>query len=143
MSGQEPEQLRRGKAFHKLVQRDWLTTAEGTIKVERTIPLLTSPTALKSRRGRMDLFVDETAGYVSVVEIKATNWDAIHSKNIQRNLASHRRQVWKYIEKYYEGDGTDVCAGIIYPNAPKCTNLKERIEEYMNNYGLQVVWYHD
>ena len=143
MSRREPKQLSRGKAFHKLVQDDWLATAEGDIGVEETIPLLIRPGALKCRRGRMDIYVDESDCYVSIVEIKATNWDAIQPRNIQRNLASHRRQVWKYIEKYNDGDGQDVCAGVIYPNAPKCKKLKDRIEKYLNNYGLQVVWYFD
>ncbi len=143
MAGREPKQLSRGKAFHKLVQADWKATAEGDICIEESIPLLIRPGALNARGGRMDIYVDESEGYVSIVEIKATNWDAIKPRNIQRNLASHRRQVWKYIEKYCDGDGKDVCAGVIYPNEPKDQVLKERIEEYLNDYGLQVVWYHD
>lgn len=47
----------------------------------------------------------------------------------------------RYIEKYVDVDHTDVCAGIIYPSAPTAPGLKERIEEYLNEYGLQVVWY--
>jgi hypothetical protein len=39
------------------------------------------------------------------------------------------------------GDGIDVCAGIIYPTAPKTAGLKARIEEYLNDRGMQVVWY--
>jgi len=95
------------------------------------------------RRGRLDLFVDELGGFVSVVEIKSTNWDRIDQKNRQRLLASHRRQVWDYIEKYLDQDKMDVCPGIIYPRAPETAGLRERVEEYLNGYGLQVVWYDD
>ncbi|MCK5828462.1 hypothetical protein KAH43_08070 [Candidatus Bipolaricaulota bacterium] len=91
----------------------------------------------------MDVFVDDAGDFVVVVEIKATDWDRILPRNIQRNLGSHRRQVWKYIEKYTDGDRVDVCAGIIYPTTPKTPGLKERIETYLNEYGLQVVWYDD
>ncbi len=107
----EPEALRGGKAFHALVQRDWDLTADGKINIEHTIPLLKVTTAMTRRRGRIDIFVDELDGFVTVVEVKATNWDRIQPHNRQRNLASHRRQVWRYIEKYLDGDELEVCAG--------------------------------
>ena len=87
--------------------------------------------------------MDGFEGVVTVVEIKATDWDRILPRNRQRNLASHRRQVWRYIETYVDGDELDVCAGIIYPTAPTTPRLKEQVEEYLFDYGLQVVWYHD
>ena len=140
----EPACLRRGKAFHKSVQADWNGTAEGNINVEHTIDLLPAGSRMRHRRrGRMDLFVDEVGDFVVIVEIKATDWDRILFRNIQKNLASHRRQVWRYIDKHHEGDGLDVCAGIIYPSEPKTPGLKERIEQYLNDNGIQVVWYHD
>ncbi len=140
----EPEQLRRGKLFEKAVQKDWEETAGGQPWTEHTIPLLKGVTRTGRRRhGRMDIFVDELGDMVTVVEIKATDWDRVLPRNRQKNLASHRRQVWKYIEKYVDGEGMDVCAGIIYPTAPKTTGLKEQIEDYLNEYGLQVVWYYD
>ena len=79
----EPEVLRRGKRFHKRVQDDWQQTAEGNIQREHTIDLLSgrSPNG-RRRRGRLDIFVDETSDYVSVVEIKATDWDRIKPANI-------------------------------------------------------------
>ena len=91
----------------------------------------------------MDIHVDELGDMVTVVEIKATDWDRILPRNRQKNLASNRRQVWKYIQKYVDGERMDVCAGIIYPTAPRTAGLKERIEDYLNDYGLQVVWYYD
>ena len=58
-------------------------------------------------------------------------------------MSSHRRQVWRYIEKFVDGDHTDVCAGIIYPAAPSTPGLREDVETYLNEYALQVVWYDD
>ena len=143
MSG-EPEQLKRGKQFQEAVQKDWEKTAEGNPTIEHTTRLLHGDTRTGHRRlGRMDIFVDELGDMVTVVEIKATDWDRSLPRNRQKNLASHRRQVWKYIEKYLDGEQMDVCAGIIYPTAPRTAGLKEQIEGYLNDYGLQAVWYDD
>lgn len=68
----EPESLRRGKAFHDKVQSDWEETAEGNVRRERTIPLIPKR-AKRIRRGRMDLFVDGFDDMVVVVEIKGTD----------------------------------------------------------------------
>lgn len=137
-------QLRRGREFERQVQSDWARTAEGNPQTEVTIPLLSGLTRTGRRRhGRMDVFVSEAGDMVTIVEIKATDWDRILPRHIQNNLSSHRRQVWRYIEKHLDADRVDVCAGIIYPRAPKTPGLKERVEEYLNGYGLQVVWYCD
>lgn len=141
----EPEQLKRGKEFHKRVQSDWVkTNLDGELNLEYTINLW--PSTLKVthiKMGRLDMFLDELSDFVSIVEIKSTNWDKIKTKNITKLLGSHRRQIWKYIMKYIEVDKIHVCPGIIYPNAPKSQKLKEYIEEYLNIYGLQVIWYFD
>lgn len=91
----------------------------------------------------MDIFVKDSGNMVTVVEIKAADWDRIEARNRQRNLAAHRRQIWRYIEKYVDGDRVDVCAGIIYPRVPTTVGLREQIEGYLNDYGLQVVWYYE
>jgi hypothetical protein len=141
----EPEILQRGKAFHKKVQDDWERTAkDGNLTREHSVELsqISAPTRCK-RRGRLDLFVDELGDYVSVVEIKSTDWDNVKEKNWKRLLGSHRRQVWKYIERYLDTEKIDVCPGIIYPNSPSTPGLKEMIENCLNDHGLQVVWYDD
>jgi len=141
----EPEQLKRGKEFQRVVQADWEDTAQGRINIECTIQL--EQVRLKSgrrRKGRMDIFVDEIGDdQVAVVEIKATDWDRIKSGNVVKNLGSHRRQIYKYIEEYLDGHGLTVCPGLIYPTAPSTDGLKERIEEYLNSYGVAVAWYYD
>ena len=140
----EPRQLRRGKVFQREVQDDWSETAAGRINIECTIPLLPVADGRKKlRRGRMDIFVDEMGEMVAVVEIKATNWDSIIPRNVTKNLGSHRRQIYNYIEKYLDGEGKTVCPDLIYPKAPKKPGLKERIEEYLNDYGIAVAWYRD
>ncbi len=138
----EPEILRRGKLFHKRVQADWLREAEGRVAAEQTIFMsMLSTSARHVRQGRLDLFVDLTDDYVTVVEIKSTDWDHIHAGHVRHLLGSHRRQVWRYIEKYLDSDRVSVCAGLIYPREPASAALRDYIEQYLNEYWLQVVWY--
>jgi hypothetical protein len=137
----EPEQLRRGKEFHRRVQADWEKTAEGgVVHPEHFVELPLLPqTAKRVRKGRLDLFVGEMGDFVSVVEIKSTDWDRIKPKNIGRLLTSHRRQVWKYVEEFVDNRHIDVCAGIIYPRTPNSDGLRKRVEDYMIEYGIPVV----
>jgi hypothetical protein len=141
----EPEILRRGKAFHKRVQEDWDRTArDGKVNVEHVTSLTQASRGSRRRRvGRLDLFVDELGDFVTVVEIKSTDWDRVKEANRSKLVASHRRQVWRYMKEYLDGEGIAVCAGIIYPKSPTTPGLKEFIETYLNDYGLQVVWYDD
>lgn len=119
-----------------------MQTAEGSVAAEHTIDLLGMAVRTgRQHRGRLDIFVSETGDYVTVVEIKATDWDKIKPGNVAKNLGAHRRQVWRYIEEYLDGDKVNVCAGVIYPREPETPGLKERVESYLNDYGLQVVWY--
>jgi len=142
--GRQPAQLQRGRDFEARVKADWSNSAEGVLENEKTIDLVRGLTRRGRRRqGRMDIFVSDAGDFVVVVEIKATDWDRILPKNVQRNLAAHRRQVWKYIDKYLDVDQVSVYAGIIYPQAPKRAGLQDRIEEYHGSYGIQVVWYDD
>jgi hypothetical protein len=145
MKTSEPDILKQGKAFHRKVQEDWKRTAkDGKIIKEHTIPFHQVSSVLRRKKfGRLDLFVDELGNFVSVVEIKSTDWDRVKEANRKKLLASHRRQIWRYIKEYVDTKKTDVCPGIIYPHSPSSPGLKEMIENYLNDYGLQVVWYDD
>jgi hypothetical protein len=141
----EPVVLQLGRVFHRRVQADWKQTATGgRINIEHTIGQLPGrKLGAGSRRGRLDIFVDEVGDFVSVVEIKATNWDQVRPQNRRKVMGSHRRQVWRYIEKFVDADSISVCPGIIYPTAPLTPGLRSEIEKYLNHHGLQVVWYED
>lgn len=145
----EPKLLKNGKRFHLDVQRDWKHTAkDGRILLEEVIKLFSlSHGTSRIRKGRLDILVDEVetedGPMVSIVEIKNTDWDRIKAKNITKNLGSHRRQIWNYIDEFLENAEVDVCPGIIYPSSPKAPGLRDRIENYLNDYGIQVVWYRE
>lgn len=134
----EPEILARGKRFHRLVQDSWLDeTNDGTPRDEYTIP---KSIAGAARRSRLDLLVDELGDFVSIVEIKSTDWDAVKPTNHKKLLGSHRRQLWRYIDQYV-ASGINVSPGMIYPSAPSAPGLRELVEEYLNNWAIQVVWF--
>lgn len=141
----EPSQLRRGKAFHTRVQQDWLGTIEGQpVRIEKYVRTgLPAIGQRQHRRGRMDIFVDRTGDFVTVVEIKATNWERVKLANRRKLLAAHCRQVFKYVDTYLDRERVNVCAGIIYPKPPRQRSVRVEIEEFLNANALQVVWYEE
>src|SRR5258706_13698354 len=107
----EPEILRRGKKFHRRVQSDWAGEVEGSsVRLEHTITFrLGAALTKRGRRGRLDIFIDQMDDFVTVVEIKSTDWDQVASRNHQKLLAAHRRQVEHYVDKYLDDDHVSVC----------------------------------
>jgi hypothetical protein len=139
----EPAVFRRGKAFHRLVQGNWARTVERQpVRIERSLALgIAEGAARPQRRGRMDIFVDQTGDFVTVVEIKSTDWNRIRPANRRRLLASHCRQVYRYVDTYLDRERVKVCAGIIYPKPPRQPDVRAEVEEFLNERALQVVWY--
>ncbi len=138
----QPECLRRGNEFQERVQADWSGQIEGAnARKERFVRRTFGPGSQRVWSGRVDIFIDLIDNFVTVVEIKATDWDRV--KHRRKLLARHRRQVVKYVDKFLHDDRLNVCAGIIYPQSPRTEGLREQIEAYLNDWGLQVVWYDD
>ena len=137
MKSKEPPPLTRGKIFHKLIQEEWLkTNKSGIPRPERTIK------KLSGRGGRIDILVEEIGdNLVSVVEIKATDWDIMAEKNIKRNVRRQIRQIWSYIDSQLDIYGKEVSPGIIFPNIPKDLSRLKLIEAMFNEEGIQVVWH--
>lgn len=129
----EPSQLRKGKEFHKKIQKEWLDTAEGNIMSEKSM--------IKSsgRKGRIDIFVESNKTLNAIVEIKDTCWDSMTSSAVKRNIRRYTRQIWNYIESQLE-TGKDVSPGIIFSNQPKDPDLLNLIEQLFDQEGIPVVW---
>jgi hypothetical protein len=141
----EPYLLKRGKEFQKIVQVDFnQNNKSGILCLEQHVSFEKIDN-IKQERGRMDLFIhDDSDDYVSVFEIKATDWDKIKEKNIKRNLYRHSKQLFNYIEKFLSVDNKDVCHGIIYPSPPKKKGLRDNIENWaMDLYSFPVYWYNE
>ncbi len=129
----EPRQLRKGKHFHKKIQEEWHSDAEGGVETEKSI---TKPS---KRKGRMDIFVMDDESLVAVAEIKTSNWDAMTPSAVRKNVMRQANQVWDYIESQLEL-GKDVSPGVIFPRRPKNSDRTNIIEELFNERGIQVVW---
>jgi hypothetical protein len=133
----EPESLKRGKRFHKLIQEEWLRTSiDGTPRPERSIK------KASGKKGRVDILVEELGdGFVSIIEIKTSDWDIMTEKNVMRNVRRQIRQVWGYVNSQLDVYGRQVCPGIIFPKLPKDTERLNLIESMFNSEGIQVVWH--
>jgi hypothetical protein len=129
----EPKLLRRGKDFHKKIQKGLLNTAEGEVTPEK---LTIKPSG---RKGRMDIFVKSDEILVAIAEIKDSNWDAMTSTAVRRNVKRQARQIWDYIESQLEL-GKEVSPGVIFPKRPKDPDCLNLIEQLFEEEGISVVW---
>lgn len=90
----------------------------------------------------MDILITELGNFVTILEIKATDWDRIKPKNIKKNLYRHQGQLFKYVDKNIEIEKMDVCLGIIYPKPPRKKGLREFIEKRLEEtYLVPAYWY--
>ena len=133
----EPKPLRQGKEVHKRIQKEWLNnTAEGGFGGVMPEKLITKPSG---RKGRIDIFVKSDETLVAIAEIKSSDWDAMTSTAVRRNVRRQARQVWDYIESQLEL-GKDVSPGIIFTKRPKDYDRMNLIEQLFEEEGIQVVW---
>lgn len=129
----EPQCLREGKAFHRKVQSDWETSAEGKVEKER-------PTGkVRKRPGRIDIFVSSEGSEIrAIVEIKNSDWDKMKPAAVRRNVKRQARQVWRYINSEALVDG--ICPGIVFPTRPRDPERMQQIEAWFEEEGIPVVW---
>lgn len=133
MKRKEPEQLWRGKEFHKKIQSEWIREAEGEITVEKRI---IKPTG---RAGRIDVFALAGGDEVAVLEIKVSDWDAMTPRAVNRNIRRQIRQIWHYIDSQLT-EGKTVSTGITFPKRPRDKQRMELIERLFEEEGIPVVW---
>jgi hypothetical protein len=130
----EPSPLKRGKAFHKKIQTDWLNTAEGKILTEKGV------TKSSGRKGRIDVFVDDDGDkLVAVAEVKASDWDKMTDSAIKRNIRRQIKQIWDYVDSQL-AEKKDVSPGVIFPKRPEDKARLKLIEELFEEEGIPVIW---
>jgi len=140
----EPELLKRGKKFQKIVQQDFTNNTRDGIAIREETISFKGLNEIMQKSGRMDILITELGDFVTILEIKATDWDRIDSKNVKRNLYRHQKQLFNYVDKYLNIDKLDVCLGIIYPKPPRKKRLRQVIEKYLDdNYGVPAYWYNE
>ena len=91
------------------------------------------------RKGRMDVFIKTEETYVSIVEIKTSDWDVMTIKNLHRNVRRQIRQIWSYIDSQLE-QKRDVTPGIIFSNRPQKNGRLDLIEQLFGEECITVVW---
>ena len=139
----EPEQLRRGKRFQHIVQSDFENNSkDGHVQREARI-VLRHKSGSDSKFGRADILITELGDAVTILEIKATNWERIKPKNVKKNLWRHQRQLFSYMKKYLDVDKITVYPGIIYPEPPRDPKFRKTIETYLDEYGAPAYWYNE
>jgi len=89
----------------------------------------------------VDVFVDVAEGFVAVVEVKNTSWDAIRPSNVRKNLLSHVRQLLAYVDEYNIVQKMEVAAAVIYPAPPTTLPLRQIIEEFYDDQAIALVWF--
>jgi len=129
----EPKQLNQGKIYHKKIQGNWKTGAEGIVITEKEIK---KP---GGRKGRIDIHVESDGNLIAVVEIKNSNWDKMTIEATKRNVYRQIRQIWDYINSQLEIKN-DVSPGIIFPKKPNSNYQLELIEKLFEEQGISVVW---
>ncbi len=129
------KRLKQGRRFHSKIQNDWHKTAEGIVSSEK------SCIKPSGRKGRMDIHVhdEDENKLVACVEIKASDWDKMTEKAVNKNVRRQIRQVWDYIESELE-KGKEVSPGIIFPHRPKNKARMFFIEKLFDEAGIPVVW---
>ncbi len=127
------EDVRRGRNFEAEERAGWSHIARQHIAFE-------SATAWGLKRGRVDIKIDEDAGYIAVVETKATDWDNLKPHRIRPTAQRHARQVWRYIDDHVENRGKEVCPALVYEYEPKELPIRAEVEQILNNSLIQVVW---
>ena len=132
----EPSVLARGKRFHRAIQAEWLASAkDGRPIPERSIA------RLNGHNGRMDILVEELGDFVSIVEIKSTDWDMIRADRVNSYVRRQIRQIWSYVEVFTDRVMTSVCPGVIFPSLPHRPGLAAMVERLFNEEGIQVAWH--
>ena len=137
------ERLLAGQAFHRTVQRAFLTGLTGAVGFpERRWRLVSG------RHGRLDLAVEVDGDQMLVIiEIKGTDWDRIPAARHMRNLRRHLRQLQGYldtaIEEMEAGAWTGIVGSLLYPARPASKQTQDLIEAIAGEQAIMVTWYDD
>ena len=124
--------VERGRRFEVAERASWAHEG-GKLGFE-------APSDWKGKAGRIDIQIDESDGSISIIELKATDWDLIKRYRIRATALRHARQVWRYVNDAVIAKGKEVCPGVVYERQPSDDNVRLEVEEALHERCLQVVW---
>ncbi len=125
--------IRRGQKFEAEEKAGWN-------HIPRRHKEFESQTAFGTKCGRIDIKIDESKGYVTIIEIKATEWDRLMPHRIRPTAQRHACQIWRYISDYVDTQGRDVCPALVYEFEPKDPCIRKLVEQILSDRLIQVVW---
>ena len=126
------KRVRRGRKFEEWERSHWTGELNSAAKFE-------APTQLDGKHGRVDIRLNlEEDGHIVIVELKATDWDKLKEHRVRPTGLRHANQIWRYIEA--DLSPLDVTPAIVYPSPPTTPGRKDKLEEILNERGIQVVW---
>jgi hypothetical protein len=89
--------------------------------------------------GRVDVVAHQDDGTKVVVEVKATNWDAMSDHRVRPNVLRHIRQLMRYVNHFVD-QGIGVHPALVYRHSPCSAERKREIEEIGIEACVEVVW---
>ncbi len=126
----------RGKQFELAEKAEWQGVTCLRVLLEYSLSLR------EGNRGRIDILIEEQDTSQTIIEVKATDWDAMAEHRVRPNVLRHARQVMKYVYPFWER-GKDVCPGITYPHAPSSAKRQQQVEDALEQRSIQVVWFNE
>lgn len=141
----EPTCLWRGKRFEAVFCADYPAGMEARgFQLQHRVPTLSR--RRKEGRGRIDFYIDASDDEHCIIELKATDWDAIERRRVRSNVLRHARQMHRYL------DGLDPSppwrwqgsVGLVYPKRPQDDSKTRLIEDIAVELGeVAVFWFED
>lgn len=140
----EPLPLRRGKRYEEVFCADYPIGIEARgFELQSRVPTLSR--FRKAGRGRIDFYIDVDKDDQCIIELKATDWNAIETRHIRSNVLRHARQIHRYV------DGLDPeppwqwfgSVGLVYPKRPRDSSKIEPVERAAEDGFVVVFWFED
>lgn len=127
------ENVRRGRKFEAEERAGWNHIEKEHVKFE-------APTSCGSKRGRVDIKIDEGETYIAIIEIKGTDWAHLKPQRVRFTAQRHARQIWRYVDDYLDNHGKEVCPALVYEYEPEDPTVRAEVEQILNDRCIQVVW---
>jgi hypothetical protein len=134
----EPEVLRRGREFHAEVQAELRRDGSLPLAVEHTLHR-------RGARRRLDVWIawrddDPDQACAGLVEIKATDWDAVDGPKVRTYARTQARQLLEYLAIAIDVERVGGTPTMLFRRAPVDPFRRVAVEATFAEAGLQVTW---
>jgi hypothetical protein len=150
----EPEQLRRGREFHALVQEHFRFGGEGyNFRREMSLRRGRRPgradgvwTFVGASSALKHAFVtDSHDNILCILEIKSTDWDRLRPERVRPNVLRHISQLYRYLDHALalidDGQIHHTSIHIVYPRAPTSIPVRHQVEDALAAACIECGWF--